>query len=131
MHIFKKISSSLWRHISSKQSDTLAVRKDLITLKTKKKYWPRRLEVWDQRWALVPLIHGFSKKVRSHGFKKKDDISFAKEFIVDVRVPTSYGSSLRRNFIADDHLSGLKSHDHLNLLRVRIMSKAWFYYFLY
>ena len=44
MHIFKKISSSLWRHISSKQSDTLAVRKDIITSKTKKKYWPRRLE---------------------------------------------------------------------------------------
>ena len=37
MHIFKNVSSSLWRNISSKQSDTLAVRKDLITSKTKKK----------------------------------------------------------------------------------------------
>ena len=35
MHIFKNVSSSLWRHISSKQSDTLAVRKDLITQKLK------------------------------------------------------------------------------------------------
>ena len=31
MHIFKNVSSSLWRHISLKQSDTLAVRKYLIT----------------------------------------------------------------------------------------------------
>ena len=44
MHIFKNVSSSLWRHISSKQSYTLAIRKDIITSKTKKKYWPRRLE---------------------------------------------------------------------------------------
>ena len=44
MHIFKNVSSSLWRHILSKQSDTLAVRKDLITSKTKKKHWLRRLE---------------------------------------------------------------------------------------
>ena len=41
MHIFKNVSSYLWRHISSKQSHTLAVRKDLITSKTKKKHWPR------------------------------------------------------------------------------------------
>ena len=40
MHIFKIVSSYLWRHISSKQSDTLAVRKDLIASKTKKKNWP-------------------------------------------------------------------------------------------
>ena len=31
MHIFENVSSSLWRHISLKKSDTLAVRKDLIT----------------------------------------------------------------------------------------------------
>ena len=55
---------------------------------------------------------------------KKDDISLAKEVIIDVRVQTSYGSSLRHCFTVDDHLSGLKSHDHLNLLRVRIISKA-------
>ena len=44
IHIFKNVSSYLWRHISSKQSDTLVVRKDRITSKTKKKHWPRRLE---------------------------------------------------------------------------------------
>ena len=30
--------------MSSKQSDTLAIRKDLIASKTKKKHWPRQLE---------------------------------------------------------------------------------------
>ena len=54
---------------------------------------------------------------------KKDYISLAKEVIMGVRVPSSYGSSLRRCFIMDDHLSGLISHDHLNLLRLGIMSK--------
>ena len=44
MHIFKNVSSSLWTHISSKKSDTLVVRKYLITSKTKRKHWPRRLE---------------------------------------------------------------------------------------
>ena len=54
---------------------------------------------------------------------KKYDLSLAKEDIMGVRVPSSYGSSLWHCFTMDDHLSGLKSHDHLNLLRVRIMSK--------
>ena len=78
----------------------------------------------------VPLI-GLSKKVISHGFKKKDDLSLEKEVIMRVRVPSSYGSSLCHCFIMEDHLSGLKSHDHLNFLRVR-MSKHDFiicYYF--
>ena len=44
MRIFKNVSYSLWRNISSKQSDTLVVRKDIITSKTKNKHWPRLLE---------------------------------------------------------------------------------------
>ena len=55
---------------------------------------------------------------------KKYDLYLAKEVIMGVRVPSSYESSLRHCFTMDDHFSGLKSHDHLNLLRVRIMSKA-------
>jgi hypothetical protein len=42
MHIFKNVSYSLWRHISSKESDTSAVRRDLISSKSKKKHWPRK-----------------------------------------------------------------------------------------
>jgi hypothetical protein len=42
MHIFKNVSSSLPRHISSIKSNTLAVRKDIIALNTKKRHCPRR-----------------------------------------------------------------------------------------
>ena len=64
VHIFKNVSSSLWRHISSKQSDTLDVRKYLITSKTKKKHWPRQLEsigeaspsIWTFREGDAPWI---------------------------------------------------------------------------
>jgi hypothetical protein len=42
MHIFKNISYSLWRNISSKESDTLGVSRDLISSKTKKKHCPRK-----------------------------------------------------------------------------------------
>jgi hypothetical protein len=62
MHIFKSVSSSLWRHISSKESDTLDVRRDLISSKTKKKHWPRqesRGEVgpsWSFKEGDVPWI---------------------------------------------------------------------------
>ena len=42
MHIFKNVSSSLWRHISSKESDRLVVRRDLISSKNKIKHCPRQ-----------------------------------------------------------------------------------------
>ena len=67
MNIFKNVSSSLWRHKSSKQSETLVVRKYLITSKNKNKIGQDDQKVQDQRQALVPLI-GISKKVMSHGF---------------------------------------------------------------
>ena len=40
MHIFKNVPSSLWGHISSKESGTFVVRRYLISSKTKKKHWP-------------------------------------------------------------------------------------------
>ena len=100
------------------------IRKDIITSKTKKKYWPRRLESTGLEVALGPFNSWFFKEGDVPWILKEDDISFAKEVIMDVRVPTSYGSLLRHCFTVDDHLSGLKSHDHLNLLRVHIMLKA-------
>ena len=42
MHTFKNASSYLWRHMSLKESDTLVVRRDLISSKSKKKHWPRK-----------------------------------------------------------------------------------------
>ena len=88
MHIFKNVSSSLWSHISSRESDTLAIRRDLVSSKTKNKHWPRQgirgevgqclsFKEGDVPWIL-----------------KKDDISLAKEVIMSVRVRSLYGPSL-------------------------------------
>jgi hypothetical protein len=95
----------------------LVVRRDLISSKNKKKHWKiqeSRGEVgpsWSFKEGDVPWI------------LKKDDIYFSKEVILGVKVPSLYGSSLRRNFTVEYHMSRLKSHDHLNLIRVR-MSKT-------
>jgi hypothetical protein len=94
------------------------VRRYLIYSKTKKKHWPRqesRGEVgpsWSFKEAGVPWI------------LKKEDISLEKEVILGVKVSYLYGYSLWNCFtMRQDHLSGLKSHDHLNLQKVRRMSK--------
>ena len=39
MHIFKNVSRSLWRHISSKRSDKLKVKRDIIYSNTKRNHW--------------------------------------------------------------------------------------------
>lgn len=72
MHILKNVSFSLWRHISSKESDTLVVRRDIISSKIKKKHWPRQESrgeagpPWSFIQGDVPWI------------LKKDDISLEK-----------------------------------------------------
>jgi hypothetical protein len=42
MHIFKNVSSFLWRHISWNKSNTLVLMRDIIALNTKKRHWPRK-----------------------------------------------------------------------------------------
>jgi hypothetical protein len=39
MHILKNVSYYLWRHISLKKSDTMAIREDLLSSNTKKRHW--------------------------------------------------------------------------------------------
>ena len=45
-----------------KQSDTLAIRKDLITSKTKNKYWPGRLESTGSEVGVGPSNSWFFKE---------------------------------------------------------------------
>ena len=116
MHILKNVSSSLWRHISSKKSDTLAVMIDLISSNTKKKHWTKNKNIgevghsWSFKEGGVPWI------------LKKDDLSMEKDVILGVKEPSLYGSTLRCCFSVEGHLSRLKSHDHLNLLRVCMLN---------
>jgi hypothetical protein len=95
MHILKNVSSSSWRHISLNKSDTLAIRRDLVSLNTKKRHCPRkesRGEVglsWSFKEGDVPWI------------LKKDDLSMAKDVILGVKELSFYGSTLRRCFIVE------------------------------
>ena len=103
--------------ILSKESDTLVVRRDLVSSKSKKKHWPRK-ESRGEVGPSWPL-----KESDVSWILKKVDLSLEKEVILGVKVPYLYGSSLRCSFNMEDQLSRLKSNDHLNLLRVR-MSKT-------
>ena len=89
MHIFKNVSSSLWSHISLKQSEALTIMDShIISSNTKKKDWPRQVnrgEVspsWSFKEGHVPWI------------LMKDELSFIKELILGVKVPSLYGSTL-------------------------------------
>ena len=82
IHIFKNVLSSLWRHISSKESDTLSMRRDLISSKTKRKHQPRQESrgeagpSWSLKEGDVPWI------------LNKVDLSLAKEVILGVKAPS-------------------------------------------
>jgi len=51
IHIFKNVSSSLWRHISLKESVTLTVRRDLISSKKKKTL--AKIRNYRSGWSLL------------------------------------------------------------------------------
>jgi hypothetical protein len=84
MHRFINVTSSSLRYISSKKSDTLGVRRDLISSNTKKKKWLRkksRGEVgpsWSFKEGDVPWI------------LKKYKFSLVKDVILGVKVPSLY-----------------------------------------
>jgi hypothetical protein len=53
----------------------------------------------------------------------KEDIYLEKEFILGVKVPSLYGSSLWSCFtVCQENLSGLKSHGHFNLIKLRCLT---------
>jgi len=121
MHIFKNISSSLWRHISWNKTDTLAIRRDIISSNTKTRHWPRNKTIgedgpsWSFKEGDVPWI------------LKKDDLSIAKDIILGVKEPSLYGSTLHYVTV-DENLSGLKSHGHMKLLRVCMLNTQFLFY---
>ena len=61
---------------------------------------------------------------------KKNDLSLAKEVILGVKVPYLYWSTLRHCFTIDEFLSRVKSHDHLNLIKVHMSKKCFYFWFL-
>jgi hypothetical protein len=51
-----------------------------------------------------------------------------KYVILGVKAPSLYGSTLCHCFTVEGNLSGLKSHDHLKLLRVCMLNTQFFFY---
>ena len=105
-----------------KKSYTIVVRRDLVSSNTKKRHWLKkenRGEVghcWPFKEGDVPWI------------LKKDDILVENDAIWGVKAPLLYGLTRRRCFGVEGYLSGLKSHDHLNLLRVCMLNTLFFFY---
>jgi hypothetical protein len=52
----------------------------------------------------------------------------AKDVILGVKAPSLYGSSLQCCFTVEGNLLGLKSHDHMNLLRVCMLNTCFLFY---
>jgi hypothetical protein len=111
-HIFKNGLYSLWRHISWNKSDTMVFRSDLIALNTKKRHWQRN----ETRGEASPSW--YFKEGDVPWILKKYDIYMVKDVILGVKASSLYGSTLRCCFTVDENFLGLKSHAHLNLLRV-------------
>ena len=71
-----------------KQSDTLAVRRDIISSNTKKRHWPRKNSrgesgpSWPFKEGHVPWI------------LKKDDVSMANDVKLGVKTLSLFGSTL-------------------------------------
>jgi hypothetical protein len=53
---------------------------------------------------------------------KKNNLSMAKDVILGVKVASLYGSTLRHCFKVEGHFAQLKSHNHMNLLRVCMLN---------
>ena len=87
MHIFKMVSSYLWRHISL-QNETLGVKRLFISSNTKKKNWQRKESrgeanpSWSFKEGDVPWI------------LMKDYVLVEKDIILVVKEPSLYGSTL-------------------------------------
>lgn len=68
-----------------KKINTLAIRRDLISSKTKKKHWPKKrsrgeaITSWSFKEGGVPCI------------LKKDDLSLVKDVILSANKPSLYG----------------------------------------
>jgi hypothetical protein len=106
MHIFKNVPDSIFRHISGKEKDTLSSRRDISLSRTKfdrKHLWPNRE---NETYAEAPWI------------LKKKELDQLKNVIRSIRTPTGYGSSLVKYFTVDGHITGFKTHDFHNFMKV-------------
>ena len=106
MHIFKNVLDSIFRHILSKEKDTLSLRRDIALSRTKFDRRHLRPNKENETYAEAPWI------------LKKKELDQLKNFIRSIRTPTSYGSSLDKDFTVDGHITRFKTHDFHNFMKV-------------
>ena len=118
MHIFKNVPDSIFRHIASKDKDTLSSRRDISLSRTKfdrKHLWPNQE---NESYAEAPWI------------LKKKELDQLKSVIRSIRTPTGYGLSLNKAFTVDGHVIGFKTHDYHNFMKVFESINYYCYYLL-
>ncbi|MCO5612632.1 hypothetical protein L7F22_066901 [Adiantum nelumboides] len=115
MHIFKNVGHSLWQHLVGFK-DTAAARNDLKNQNSKPNLWllsdetGRETTYEPAPWVLT------AKEVQTINRR-----------IQLIRTPTRYGAFCRNMFTLDDKsLSGLKTHDWHNFVKVRFSQFSWF-----
>ena len=106
MHILKNVLDSIFGHISGKEKDNLSSRRDIALSRTKfdRKHLCPNLE--NETYAKAPWI------------LKKKELDQLKNITHSIRTPTGYGSSLNTSFIVDGHITGFKTHDFHNFMKV-------------
>jgi hypothetical protein len=106
MHIFKNVADSIFQHISEKDKETLSSRRDISLSRTKfdrKHLWPNRE---NKTYAQAPWI------------LKNKEIDLLKNVIRSIRTPIAYVLSLVKSFVVDGHITGFKTHDFHNFMKV-------------
>jgi len=88
----------------------LSSRRDIALLRTKfdrKYFWPNRE---NEAYAEAPRI------------LKTKELKKLKNVILTIRKLTGYGSSLNKYFTIDGHITGFKTHDFHNFMKVLYIS---------
>lgn len=118
MHVFKNVPDSIFRHISSKDKDTLSSRRDIALSRTKfdrRHLWPSKE---NESYAEAPWI------------LKRKELDQLKNVIRSIRTPTGYGSSLNKAFTVEGHITGFKTHDYHNFMKVLTSINCYSYHLL-
>ena len=107
MHIVKNVASSLYRYTTSKELNTIQLRSDLKATKTKCAFWVTKNS---DGTTNVPSPTSW--------IMTKDEVNILHNVVKNIKIPMGYASSLRKAFIVDEKMTGLKSHDYHKLLKV-------------
>ena len=118
MHIFKNVCDSIFRHISSKDKDTLSSMRDIALSRTKFNIRPLWTSKENESYAEAPWI------------LKMKELDQLKNVIHSIRTLTGYESSLNKAFTVGGHITGFRTHDYHNFIKVLSSINCYSYHLL-